>query len=427
MKPHLEAMAPPSAAMRRLRVHYIRHGESQWNAAQKSARNDGMDEPSVRALADEARFTDSPLSVQGISQALLLRSLQQQHGEDEASSSTDGLFGLLVCASGLTCPAPSILVSNLRRAIDTCLYATRPLLDARHEVKITVVPALQETCHHADCMPLPLRSDGGIEHPTASGTTSRNDSASDPITASVLAAQAQAIETVVEAADAQWLWEVGYSRLTLSKHAGAYDDRRRIPDGLRLRAAAELSDPDFAEAFEPLTRRLGDVFTAAFEDIAAARSERHPVIITAHSRLLRELIYMFRSNRLQATVAGIPNVALRWDASTNSEVCASISYDTAKLNNCGFISFDIDLEVVERCTPVNGEGCRKASTLFLRHCVMGQGSVVLSRRVPSLSIAAAPSPPTRSLGNTLLFFCVLLALAVLVVRRVRSPRRSRHD
>ena len=64
------AMAGETAS---LRVYYIRHGQSQWNAAQSRHRREEMPEEQIKALGRQEYFTDSPLSQKGVEQALALQ------------------------------------------------------------------------------------------------------------------------------------------------------------------------------------------------------------------------------------------------------------------------------------------------------------------------------------------------------------------
>jgi broad specificity phosphatase PhoE len=417
----------------KLRVHYIRHGESQWNAEQSSAREKRLAEAAVRALADEPRFIDSPLSPTGVQQAL---ALEGRYRAPEEGNDTSSLHRLLGCAASSACPAPTLFVSNLRRAIDTALFMTRPVLDAQPQLRVYVLPALQETCHHADCTPLPLLEQERLELPPLTAEEATERPTRSPVTSTVLAAQARALAAGASAADAEWLRNVGYSRLQLARHPHAYDDRRRVPDELSLRAASQLGDTDCAHALRPLTVRLGDIFTAALESAAGSTAARHPVVLTAHSRLLRELLFAFKSNRLTAPVAGLPSVALVWDALSNAEECSALGYDTAKLNNCGSVSFDLDLQM-ERDCRLGEDACDGPATLTLRQCVLGAGSVIVSRVAPALAAASAPSGPLDSHGEQQLhrgvlsfyasYAAILLLglLGVLVALVARTPKRAR--
>lgn len=417
-----------------LRVHYIRHGESQWNAEQSAAREKRMAETAVRALADEPRFVDSPLSPKGVEQALALEERHRALDEDNDMSSS--LHKMLGCAARGACPAPTLFVSNLRRAIDTALFVTRPVLDAQPQLRVHVLPALQETCHHADCTPLPLGEDGRLELPPLTAAEATQRPSSSPITSTVLAAQARALEARASTAEVEWLRSVGYSRLQLAGHQHAYDDRRRVPDELSLREATQMGGADFAEALRPLSSRLGDIFSAALASAAGSTAERHPVLLTAHSRLLRELLYAFRSNRLTAPVAGLPSVALVWDARSNAADCAALGEDSAKLNNCGSISFDLDLQMGRGCR-LGDDGCDGPATLTLRRCVLGSGSVIVSRIAPALAATSAPSGPLGShrgpplhQGIFLLYaayaaLLLLSVLAVLVALMLRTPKLAR--
>jgi len=414
------ATGPISYERMSLRVHYLRHGESEWNSQQSAARKGGMTQQEVRLLANEVRFTDSPLGTKGVQQALALWEVHAAGGEGATNGS---LSSLLHCAAAGSCPAPTLFVSNLRRAIDTGLFATRSLLDAQPQTRVHVLPALQETCHHADCTPLPLGDDGRIEPPPA---TVDAVSARAPLTTAVLAAQATALRAVASVVDAEWLRLHGYPRLQLHQ-SRLFDDRRRVPDGLPLRTASGLGDAAFANALEPLAQRLGDILSAALGSAAeAAPGTRHPVVLTAHSRLLREFVYAFHSNRLSAPVLGRAGVALgltragvalRWGEG-NSADCTSLGEDETKLNNCGSVSFDLDLD------PGGG-------TLTLRRCTLGAGSSVLARSAPALAVVSPPKVASAadgwaatvasrglvaaSVGSSGVFAAALLLLAMILI------------
>ena len=143
-----------------IRVHYIRHGMSVWNAEQAKARASGENDENVKALGKRNMFVDAPLSERGVAEALALRSRLFSDGTDS------GELGALVrCATEKTCPAPLLFTSNLRRAIDTGLLALRPLLESDASRRMTILPALQESCHYTDCTPLALNDGVAGAHP----------------------------------------------------------------------------------------------------------------------------------------------------------------------------------------------------------------------------------------------------------------------
>ena len=124
-----------------VRVWYVRHGQSQWNAEQSEQRRLGTLEERVNAIGEELRFTDSPLSAKGVLKAVSLSQLLFEQsppaGEDPHS-----LRSSLRCAVAGSCAPPRLLTSNLRRAIDTLLLSLRPLLSVQ-PLTVHVTPLLQ--------------------------------------------------------------------------------------------------------------------------------------------------------------------------------------------------------------------------------------------------------------------------------------------
>ena len=120
-----------------LRVYYIRHGQSQWNAAQTQQRRDEVPEEEIKALGRSEEFTDSPLSKSGVEQAVALQRRLFGKPVNCGPAASRPLAEALACA-----PEPVLLTSNLRRAIDTTLVALRPLVERGRDV--VVLPALQE-------------------------------------------------------------------------------------------------------------------------------------------------------------------------------------------------------------------------------------------------------------------------------------------
>lgn len=154
-KPGHDLEAPNFDGGVSIRVHYIRHGESFWNSGQAAARASGESEAAVKALGKTERFTDSPLSVKGVLQALSLRGRLFNTSAPLDSSTGDDLESLVRRAKAKQCTPPVLYTSNLRRAIDTALLGLKPLLESDEANRITIIPALQETCHYTDCNPLP--------------------------------------------------------------------------------------------------------------------------------------------------------------------------------------------------------------------------------------------------------------------------------
>ena len=219
-------------------VFYVRHGESVWNAAQGEARKEGRSEAVVRALGDELRFTDAPLTPKGVAQALGVR---ERLFSDGAAGSLAALLRCAMAREG--CPFPQLFVSNLRRAVDTGLLAFRPLIEARaDDDHVVALPSLQETCWYADCVPLPRAAGGSLEPPPLGATGDVPLPSSPPTTHGeqlvryVLELQSSALDKSLDAstpaADSQYLRDAYARRLTLAPHARFYDDRRRMADGL---------------------------------------------------------------------------------------------------------------------------------------------------------------------------------------------------
>jgi len=443
-----------------VRVHYIRHGESQWNAEQQAARRRGVSESFVRTLAAEPRFTDSPLSETGVRQAISLRARLME--------GSDGLAAALRCAADGSCAAPTLIVSNLRRAVDTGLLALRHLLDAREDLRVAVLPALQESCHYADCGPLPLAAGLRLEPPVISaaaaieaaresaeaamrhvvGTAEAHEEAEaeealsratrHSVVGTVLAAQARAL-AASGGADAAWLREDGYPRLHLDpRHAEpeVFDDRRRLSDALRLARVVELDDAALGEAVRPLLARLGAVGSELLSGGGAAGGG----VIAGHSRLLRELLWAFSTGqdaaRLSVPLAlgggsGGVVAGLRWDGGAADGACASLASEHTKLSNCGVVSFDLVLE-----RPVGAK-----ATLTLRGCSVD--GVVTSRSLPAgQDTPGSDAPGGDALGHqpprvwpwrgetaaavsaVPLLLCGLVALCGVVAARRRQRRKA---
>ena len=145
------------------RVYYIRHGQSQWNAEQTAMRKSGLSDAAIKKIGDEERFVDSPLSTRGVNEALTL----QRNLTLTPDAPWYTLGGVARCALARTCE-PLLLTSNLRRAIDTTLLGLRPILESAVDYglyRVLVLPALQETCGHADCVPTARGSDGAFATP----------------------------------------------------------------------------------------------------------------------------------------------------------------------------------------------------------------------------------------------------------------------
>ena len=150
-----------------VRVSYVRHGESSWNDHQRNllALQQKFGKPTeaeIKEIGEEVRWTDAPLSDAGVKQG---EGLAHLLFAAEGPAAQGPLRTTVRCARARTCDVPRILTSNLRRAIDTTLLGLRPLVSGLDGSRVRVVPALQETCSHADCIPLPLRADGRLAFP----------------------------------------------------------------------------------------------------------------------------------------------------------------------------------------------------------------------------------------------------------------------
>ena len=143
-----------------VQVFYVRHGESTWNAEKESKQLLGMTPAQLRTLGAELRFTDAPLSAQGIRQAT---QLSERLFEDLPAENS--LAKAMQCAQSGNCEQPLLYTSNVRRAMDTLLLALRPLISNDVRPRVLAVPALQESCIETDCTPLPLGADGSIRGP----------------------------------------------------------------------------------------------------------------------------------------------------------------------------------------------------------------------------------------------------------------------
>ena len=128
-----------------VKVFYVRHGQSVWNKEQSEAKAAGESEAAVRKLGDAA-LTDAPLTTKGVTQALDVRKRLFAKG---AAGELAAVVQRAVAVKKM--PPPRIYVSNLRRAIDTGLLAFKPLLLDR-KAQVISLPAMQETCHYADCV-----------------------------------------------------------------------------------------------------------------------------------------------------------------------------------------------------------------------------------------------------------------------------------
>jgi len=394
-----------------LRVYYIRHGQSQWNAAQSRHRREEMPEEQIKALGRQEYFTDSPLSQKGVEQALALqRRLFDKRIAHCGPAANRTLAETLACTVRLQEPLPVFLTSNLRRAVDTTLIALRPLVERGRDV--IVLPALQETCRLADCVPSPRQpasletGRGPLELASTEGIARHIH---DLVQRKVLVAQMVAREGAEKAE--RWGSGAGLSafvnaayldRLALAPHA-LWDDRRSVPDGFD----ADPSPAAISAQLAPFLARLGDIVdamlllsastagleapaAAAAAEAAAERAEaeaaRSAVVIGAHSRLLRELLYAFLSGQqLELSSAHLPQpmrhapgcvgggaaarcaVRLEWDESNVAE-CAALASQATRLPPCISLHLpciSLHLPCISIYLPISSPGRRPASPLHL--------------------------------------------------------------
>ena len=394
-----------------LRVFYIRHGQSVWNADQNAAKAAGKTASEVRRLGDEPRFTDAPLTAQGVRQAL---SLSERLFDDKVAKLAGGELSRAVrCSRRRDCPPPLLFTSNLRRAIDTALLGLGPLLEDLAAEPVIALPALQETCHYTDCEPLPLSAEG-IEPPDPNAVryASKRDD--------VLAQQVTGLQRArVEHEHLAYL----YKRLHLAAHT-TYDDRRRLSKTSTLSGVAGLEQTARQRSLERLTSRLGDIATAIFEHAARVASlSQHSdsksttAVITAHSRLLRELLFMFRVGGLTAPVhapatRGVVGTALEWDSVSNAAECAALADEGSRISNCGVVAFDL---VLHSC---DGASAACQPKLTLRNCIVDEGTridvrtsdpVIELRRHGRMGLNVSPAAGT-AIGLAVLFFGILFSL-----------------
>jgi len=427
-----------------IRVHYIRHGMSVWNAEQAKARASGENDENVKALGKRNMFVDAPLSERGVAEALALRSRLFSDGTDS------GELGALVrCATEKTCPAPLLFTSNLRRAIDTGLLALRPLLESDASRRMTILPALQESCHYTDCTPLALNDGVAGAHPWSAQPASDDgngllrapsralapsssvpDGAAPTTTAASALAAAANASTAPELLDAILAMhgaalaaaagadELAYVRETYLTSAiesafrdgltserprmevyeqtklgvPEYNCDRRVADGVSLKQVTTMARSAWERAMNPITERAAVLMLRVLEDSGTFPSNGDvtppPVVITAHSRLLRELLFLSKSNMVSLMTPvkkmGWPRWDFRGDASTWSHDCAALlASDEWRLSNTGVVSFDVEVCVnsKEWGTLEDGETLRcDRPTITLKNCVLGPGSKMVPRK-----------------------------------------------
>ena len=469
-------MAWPAAPLT-IPTYYIRHGQSQWNAVQTAARSSGRSEAAVKAMGDDEAHTDSPLSALGVRQGLML---QRQLFHEVAPPPDDcpcssaipcnrSLAHALSCAYAEPKQPPVLLTSNLRRAADTTLLVMRPVVEGDSGTDVLVLPALQETCSHADCIPLPqqpssvatglgpLRPPDEIDEPPDaphSATrrtvlTAQRDArvqAEDEMQAERKAAARESGAPVpgddggAHSGFAPFLDEAYRTRLAL--HPVAYDvwdDRRNLMGGTaptvtdwkRLHARGARGE---AARLRPFLARTADVLdrmlvsatqaqTPAAATAAAAAgggggAVLPPVVIGAHSRMLRELLYVFLRGQSEVPLRHAPpqptTVALAWDAATNAPECAALAGELTRMANAGVLAFDL------RLAPA-GEA-RSLPTLTLANCRLAEGAAVLPRKPKGA--AAAEASPSSGGASQLLLAGVFVVVVVMWLARMWFGNRA---
>ncbi|KAL1512125.1 hypothetical protein AB1Y20_005394 [Prymnesium parvum] len=403
-------------ANRSWRVFYVRHGQSVWNAEQAGMRKDGLTEAEIKTRGHDAQYTDSPLSTAGVMQALELRRLLFREWpvtHDRTAAPLDSLAGYLSCTRRRSCSPPVLLTSNLRRAITTLLLALRPVLETPTVVvpDVFVLPALQETCTYADCTPVTRWANGSLLSPLPHARKEVATATPEEVAAAtrhegaarvlrIEAAQLRASTPVDSPLERVWcslhgamigvhelcdqqnafLREAYSDRLKLSPHT-QYDDQRRIPAGALGRCGHEpalCNSTAIAPVLAPFLDRVSDVLNAIIAP-PSHQPERYAaqadtVVVTAHSRLLRELLFVFRTSQYTRLVnldseRDSGSTMLYWDAS-NSEACLSLASEDFKLSNTGAVAFDLEL-----CSPPACEQRR----LVLKSCKLDAGGRVHPR------------------------------------------------
>ena len=180
----------------------------------------------------------------------------------------------------------------------------------------------------------------------------------------VTSLQGSALDEAATSSDAAFVRAAynrdGDGRLHLGeiRAADAYHDRRRLENGKRLVDVVKATtDPvEFERLMGPLAGRMGDLVTtwlAAATSSQNGRGSSRPIVTTAHSRLLREILFMFRINQLSILAPRASGrrkrikYDLRWKPATDAADCLALSTDEGKLSNCGVVSMDI--EVCDSC------------------------------------------------------------------------------
>ncbi len=438
-----------------VRVHYIRHGQSVWNDHQHTQRRRGVDEATIKKQGFEPQFTDAPLTGQGVRDALELREILESAwlpGLFGWYGRADDLGGVVRCVSEERgcAPPPKVFVSNLRRAITTAMVVLRPMiapmtvLPNKWEPWLHVLPALQESCHYADCVPLP-RGGGDLLHPALPSASEETfkaagirglslglDGDDSKLVADVLrdeARHAYGVDTKL----CRYLHLAYQYTLAMVPHF-VYDDRRRLPDGA---LDAVVADPSLARTtLAPLASRLGTILAPLLESAAEAATGGRPdaeVVLVAHSRLLRELLFAFvRADQMRVQINRTHHPAshgrdsdetpaelhLDHDAATVHAACAALADERRSLSNCGVVTFDLEL-----CKPPECE----RPTLTLRNCALGPNGRVVPRKGggDALFVYAPPRGVLGLASAALAVVAVVAALSVLLLAAWKAAQRVR--
>ena len=432
----LKPAAWPAAAVT-LDTFYIRHGQSQWNAAQTASRRSGVPEDETKALGRKEEFTDSPLSALGVRQGL---NLQRRLFEDPVSCAESANNRSLAVA--LACREPVLLTSNLRRAVDTTLLAMRPLVDRGRDV--VVLPALQETCSMTDCTPSPRQPASEATGRGPLAPAGEAEKAQTIAEYTVLSRQREAREqaaaeeagTGAAADGVSAFLDAAYpSRLTVAPHT-LWNDRRSVPDDFDADPAA------VSARLRPFLERLADVLDAMLQlsepaaggaegaDGGAARAApaRPPVVIGAHSRFLRELLYAFHT-RQQLTLTRHPPqpaaVQLAWDGTANAAECAALASQETRMANCGTLAFELRLAPADAAAGAAGGGAEQLPRLTLANCRLDAGAAVLPRREGAPPPSAPAAATAFGIVGGVLALCALMQLYYIGCAILKRRRHLR--
>lgn len=119
---------------------------------------------------------------------------------------------------------------------------------------------------------------------------------------------------------------------------------------------------------------LHPVQTLGKHDLEALTEGNESVVITAHSKLLREFLFVFLTRQNASGLILIPQndvgiTRLGW-GELNSKACAVLASEDFKLSNTGAVSFELEV-----CTPPECDSNR----LILNRCKLDSGGKVYPR------------------------------------------------